>query len=197
MVRAWGTAYLGGVSRDRKPPKRITRQRLRNIALAYVGRYGGSAKRLGEVLRRRVERAHYVHGGDKEEHFGWIQETVESLLASQSLDELMNARSAAMSLHLTGKPERVIVQRLRLKGYTKTSIEAGIERIREHVGDDEDPDLIAACRYARRRGFGPYARPGRVPKERDKQLAAMMRAGFPYRLADLIYKTEDAATLPY
>lgn len=185
------------MARGTKPPKRITKPRLRNIAIAYVGRYGGSEKRLSEVLARRVERAHYVHGGDKDEHLGWVAETVASLVATRVLDEVMNARSAAMSLHLTGKPERVVRQRLRLKGYAQGSIAAGVERIREHVGDSDDPDLVAACRYARRRGFGPYARPGREPKERDKQLAAMMRAGFPYRLADLIYKTEDAGTLPY
>ena len=58
--------------------------------------------------------------------------------------------------------------------------EAGIaEQVREEVRPGEATERRAALALARRRGFGPFgeARPDR--QRREKQLAAMLRAGHP------------------
>jgi len=49
-------------------------------------------------------------------------------------------------------------------------------------------------RYAKRRGFGAFARTAN-PKPVDKQLAAMARAGFGYDLSRTVLDAEDPEAL--
>ncbi len=65
--------------------------------------------------------------------------------------------------------------KLREKGVSREIVEATLEA-------DETEEAEAEAAYVRRRRFGPYRGAGR-PDRRDKEIAAMIRAGFPMRLA--------------
>lgn len=181
-----------------KPPKRMTRPRLRNIAMAYVQRYGGSSKRLHDVLVRRAERSLRYHDEleRRPEVDDWIKGVVEELKTAGVSDDRRNARASAAQQSLQGRPLRAIRQRLQLKGYDRDSIDYALEALTAH--DEEDaaqPDWVACCRYARRRRLGPFRNPmGRV-RGRDKELAALMRAGFNYGYASRVVDAQCADTL--
>jgi len=53
--------------RGAKTPRKITAQRLENMALYYLGRYASSSANLRRVLMRKVERAAAAHGADPAE----------------------------------------------------------------------------------------------------------------------------------
>lgn len=175
----------------------MTEQRLRNIAEAYVSRYGGSTGRLRSVLRRRALRSLRYHA--EEERRDEIFDVIEALIATRvqagTSDDAREARAAAVRLSLAGRPRRVVAMKLREKGFAPEHIESAVGGLQGQEEDSVDPDLVACCRYARRRGLGPFRSPGARDKPRDKQLAALMRAGFSYALASRVVDCEDAGEL--
>jgi len=56
--------------------------------------------------------------------------------------------------------------------------------------DGAEPDLAAACRFARRRRLGPYRRGA---ADRQRELAAFARAGFDRRTAERVLACPDEA----
>ncbi|MCA9558512.1 MAG: RecX family transcriptional regulator, partial [Myxococcales bacterium] len=82
--------------------------------------------------------------------------------------------------------------KMRQRGLPADLIDAALEAADAEV---EDPDLAAAARYARRRRLGPF-RPAEARAERrEKDLAALGRAGFSYAIARRVIDAEDAAAL--
>ena len=63
------------------------------------------------------------------------------------------------------------------------------------AADVHDPDWVACCRYARRRRLGPFQSPEKSGRSREQQLRALLRAGFPYRLAVRAVDSRDPAQL--
>ena len=59
---------------------------------------------------------------------------------------------------------------------------------------DPDAEFTAACRHAQRRRLGPWRRDDRAAR-RDRDLAAMARAGFGYRMASRVVDAPDIETL--
>ncbi len=57
-----------------------------------------------------------------------------------------------------------------------------------------NPDLLAALRYARRRRLGPFCRGDRFER-REKDLAALARAGFGVAFARPVIDADDADAL--
>ncbi len=71
-------------------------------------------------------------------------------------------------------------------------IEEAVEGLAEN---HRDPDLAAALTYARRRRFGPYRTRQINDKEREKELAALARAGFSYAIAARIIAADTVEDL--
>jgi regulatory protein len=59
---------------------------------------------------------------------------------------------------------------------------------------DEGGDAAAAMRLARRRRLGPFRQSGRE-EYRQRDMAALGRAGFEYQVAAMIVDAEDVETL--
>src|SRR4051812_48702721 len=53
--------------RKRQPPRKMTRERVFNIARFHVERFSTTTGNLRAVLMRRADRALRVHGGDRAE----------------------------------------------------------------------------------------------------------------------------------
>ena len=78
---------------------------------------------------------------------------------------------------------------LRQKGVGRTDIEAALEILEAEYANRE---LTAAYKYARRRRLGPYRLPEARAARRDRDLAALARAGFGY---DIARRVVDAASV--
>jgi regulatory protein len=169
-----------GTSKKRRIPKPVTAARLEKAALAHIDRYATSAANLHQVLLRRVERSARLHDTDRAEATAWIDAIIAKLLERRLLDDAAYARARANSLHRSGASRRKIAAMLQRKGVGRSDIAAALAALEDEYDDSE---LTAAYNYARRRRLGPYRVPEVRDDRRERDLAALARAGFGFDIA--------------
>lgn len=178
----------------RRRPRPPTPASLNNAALHYLERFASSSENLRRVLMRRVERAARAGAGELEAGAPMVDELVARLLASGLLDDRVYAEGRARSLHRRGNSRRAIRAKLRRKGVGDDHIEAALAGLVPEVGDedgDEDGvDLAAARALARRRRLGPWGDGTR----RQRDLAALARAGFAFDVARRVVDGTEGET---
>ena len=91
------------------------------------------------------------------------------------------ARGCAVASHCA-----TIRAGLAAKGVASADVSAAIVSLDE--GDGAEPDLAAACAFARRRHLGPFRR---APAEPGRELAAFARAGFSRGVAETVLGCVD------
>jgi regulatory protein len=177
--------------RPRKPPRAITPEYLDTAALFYLERYASSAENLARVLLRRVEKAARAGIGDREEGRRLVDALVERYRARGLLNDRTYAEGRAKSLLRQGRPRAAIARRLAAKGVESEAIDEALGSLTE---ESPDPDLAAAITYARRRRFGTWSLQDRA-EHRERDLAALGRAGFSYELARKVVAAETVEEL--
>ena len=180
--------------RKRRQPRKVTQQFLHNAALHYLERYASSADNLRRVLMRRVRRSALVHDTDPEEGARLIDELVTRFEAAGLLDDRAYAAARVTSLRRRGASSRAIAMGLRQKGVAAPDIAAALAEHEAEV-ENEDLEFIAACRLAQRRRLGPFRPPDKVGDFRQRDLAALARAGFAYDIARRVIDHDTAADL--
>jgi regulatory protein len=165
--------------RRNRPPKPLDSARLEEIALAYVARFSTTAVKLERYLRRKLRERGWDGEGQPA-----VEGLVERYVGLGYIDDEAFARAKSGSLLRRGYGERRVRQTLG---------EAGVaEELREQVRASEGEARRAALALARRRRFGPFGS-GKPDKAlREKQIAAMLRAGHPLDSARQIV---DAASV--
>lgn len=166
--------------RRKRPPRPLDAQRLEELALAYVARFATTAAKLEGYLARKLRER------------GWDEERPADPAAIAArfaelgyIDDEAYARARAGGLLRSGYGARRIDQALR---------GAGVEEdLRISARPGERARREAALTLARRRRFGPFA--GEVPERdrREKQLAAMIRAGHGFDDARAVVDAKDVA----
>jgi regulatory protein len=157
-------------------------------ALAYLGRFASSAENLRRVLLRRVRK----RLPDDREAAAAATATIDALIAryrnSGLVDDAAYAVSRARARLRRGQSLRTIRAGLAAKGVGAEDSAAAIAALRDDGGD---PDLAAACAFARRRRLGPFRREPGDDMARDKALAAFARAGFARSAAEAVLDCAD------
>jgi len=176
-----------------KPVKRVTPQYLENAALHYLERFASSTANLRGVLMRKVKRSAQAHGTDPEEGAGWVDDLLARYVASGLLNDETYARMRTESLHRRGASTRVIAQKLAAKGVDRDETDKALDGLREDVGPDVD--LTAALALAKRRRLGVYRLPEARAAHREKDMAALGRAGFGYDIARRVVDAETPEAL--
>jgi regulatory protein len=160
----------GKASDDRRPrgarraPRPLDAARIDELALAYVARFATSAAKLERYLVRKLRERGWEGDGEPE-----VGALVARYVALGYVDDAAYARARSSGLLRRGYGPRRVRQAL---------TEAGIaEETRQATRAGEGDERRAVLALARRRRFGPFgpARPDR--QQREKQLAAMLRAG--------------------
>jgi regulatory protein len=174
-------------------PKPVTAASLENVAMHYLERFSGSAADLRRVLLRRVRRG--AESDDRAEAETRRTEgaaLVEALLAKLQgngiLDDRRYAATKAASLHRRGGSRRAVAARLAQHGVERDLIADAVGTMNEAGGDT---DLIAAGAFARRRRLGPYRSSDPTPASRQKDMAALARAGFDQNTARRVLDCRD------
>jgi len=152
--------------RQRRAPTPLDAARLDELALTYVARFATTAAKLQRYLARKLRKR------------GWEGEREPDLAALAAryvelgyVDDEAFARARSGSLLRRGYGARRVGEALR---------EAGIgEAIRDEVRASAGAERRAALALARKRRFGPFGRDALDPARRQKQIAAMLRAGHP------------------
>jgi len=177
---------------DRKV-RPVTEGYLDRAALHYLGRFNSSKENLKRVLDRKVRRRNEDGGAPTGEQLGWIEAVADKCVEYGYVDDVNYAKQRFAALLRKGKPLRVISQDLVYKGVPEDIV----ADLMTSATDDPDKDLnlVAAAAYVRRRRFGPYRRVGAVEGKAEKEKAAMLRAGFPYRMVEQILASSEEEIL--
>lgn len=168
--------------RTRRAPGPLDPARIEELALGYVARFATSTARLEAYLTRKLRER------------GWEGEeqpdpaAIAARFAARGyIDDESYARSRAEGLLRRGYGARRIEE---------TLCGAGIDdALRRAVEPGEGARRAAALRLARKRRFGPFAPEPPDRDRREKQIAALVRAGHGFDIARAVVNaagTEEA-----
>jgi len=173
-----------------KPKLKLpTEDRLKRSAVHYLERYASSSANLRRVLERRVLKACFDHDKDPAEYAALIDVVIDKCVSSGLVNDHTYAETKTASLRRRGGSKRKIEAQLSSKGIER-------QTIAEIVEDDPEAEMQAALVFARRRRLGRYRSYSGTSKrdpliQRDKDLAAMCRAGFSFDIARQIIDAVD------
>lgn len=151
-------------SQRRKRP--LDPARLEELALGYVARFATSSARLEAYLDRKLKERGWE--GDEAPDTAAL---VARFVAAGYVDDEAWARARSGSLLRRGYGMRRVSQALGAAGIA--------EDLREGLRPAEAEQRRAALALARKRGFGPFGIETPDRARREKQIAAMLRAGHP------------------
>lgn len=157
---------------------------LERAALHYLERYSASAEMLRRTLSRRVEKRARARDEDPAAFAALVEATVARAVSAGLVDDARFARARLATLRRRGTSARGASAKLAAKGVPRAEIEAAMEA--ERAEAEHDPAAVeaeAALAYAKRRRLGPFRPPEARAAHRERDLAALARAGFSYVLA--------------
>ena len=170
--------------RERRPPKPLDETKLEELALAYVARFATSAGKLEQYLKRKLRERGWPgrdEGADAPDTAALVQRYKER----GYVDDAAYAKMRSADLLRRGYGARRVGQALG---------QAGIdEATRERVEPGEAAKRQAALHLAGKRRFGPFAVKWVDPAKREKQIAAMLRAGHSFDHVRAVLDAESEA----
>ena len=184
-----------------RPARKITRQRLKNIALYYLQRFEDDMLRMmqGDGERVRVENLKAVllrrvnvyafqnPDWNRQEAVGWIDEIVAQFEGYGYVDDARFAEMKIKDYLAAGKSVRYIKGKLQLKGIDENMVDSLLE------GQDYD-EYEAALRLAKKKRIGPFRADEESRREnRQKDMGTLVRAGFGYDTAQKIMDLETVS----
>jgi regulatory protein len=171
-------AQRPGRKRKVMKPRPVTASYLKNAGMAYLGQRSASRSMLGQALKRRALKRLMVQVLDPDAA-ALIEATLDHFTALGLLDDARYAAGRAASLQRKGLPARRIAMGLKQKGLKDEIIGAAMA--------EPIDEFAQARRFAERKRLGPWRLSEPRAEQRatryEKDLAALMRAGFPFRIA--------------
>ena len=155
----------------RRPLPPLNDADLDRLALRYVERFATTRVRLAAYLARKIRERGWAGTASAEP-----AALAEKLAGLGYIDDRAFAEARAASMGRRGLGARRVTQALRFDGIGEADAEAIAPAIEADV-------TASALAFARRKRIGPYAREAPDPKAREKQVAAMVRAGHAPSLA--------------
>lgn len=180
-----------------KSKKPVSADYLERAAFYYLSRYASSSGNLRRVLRNKVRRRTGIDHEPPPEAGRWISDVVAKCVRLGLVDDRNYGAAKICSMLRSGKSLRQIRIFLMSKSLDGDLIDQLLE---ESAGPDGAVELSAAMTFAKRRRFGPFARPrdeneAERKVRREKALGAFSRAGFPFPLAKLILDSDSLEEL--
>lgn len=155
------------------PP--LNRNQLRELALRYVGRFATSRAKLCDYLNRKIRERGWADARGP-----GLEALADRFAEIGYIDDAAFALGKARSLTGRGYGKRRVVEQLRVAGIEEQHRIAACQHADEQA-------VAAALRFAERRKIGPFANsPPLDRKEREKAIAAMVRAGHGFVIARAI-----------
>lgn len=157
----------------KRPPPPLDEAALRELALRYTGRFATSRAKLLAYLNRKIKERGW--GGEDPADPQTLADRLSDL---KYVDDASYAAMKSASLARRGYGARRVAESLRADGIAETDRE-------EADAHTASESWAAASRFARRKRIGPYAQERPDPKQREKWIAAFLRAGHSYATARL------------
>ncbi len=162
------------MQQKRRPRPPLNAAKLEDMALHYVGRFATSRAKLVAYLARKLRERGW-DGTDEPP----IEALANKIVRLGYVDDSAFALSRARSLTGRGYGERRVRQALAQAGIGEGQAVAAQELA-------EGQAVEAALKFASRRAIGPFAVNAPDPAQRERALAAMIRAGHRFALARAI-----------
>ncbi len=156
---------------DKKPPPPLNDERLRGLALHYVGKYATTQAKLGAYLTRKIRE----RGWDGERRTD-VAALVEQFAELGYINDAQFAEARSRAFVRRGYGERRLNEDLRAGGIGDADAVPAKEHMAESI-------FVAAENFARRKRLGPFANEAAPPEKRQKQLHAFLRAGHSFEIA--------------
>jgi regulatory protein len=152
----------------------LDQKQLQELALRYVGRYATTQAKLSAYLRRKVRERGWddIRAPDAEA-------IAVRFVELGYIDDAAFALSKSRALVGRGYGKRRLIERLHAAGVDDEDSQAA----REHADEEA---VSAALRFAKRRRIGPFASSAADRRDRERAIAAMIRAGHGFALARAI-----------
>lgn len=188
MARIWRMRDRSNrEKRPKRSPKPLDSARLQELALAYVARFSTSAAKLEAYLQRKLREKGWEGEGEPD-----VKGLSARYVELGYIDDAAYARMKAGGLLNRGYGARRVSDALYAAGID--------EHIREDVAPDELKQREAVKTLARKRRFGPYYVPKDGedtldPNRREKQIAAMLRAGHGFDMVRTVMNARDAGAV--
>lgn len=166
--------------RKRKKARPLDESALRDLALSYVARFATTGAKLEAYLARKLRERGVAEDADGRVQTPDVAALVSRLIELGYVDDEAYARSKTRDLTARGYGARRVEQALWAAGVG--------ENVREETAPGEADLRRAAVLLAKKRRFGPFGLPPQestreeepaeqARKRREKQVAAMLRAG--------------------
>lgn len=172
--RVWHKHGLMPPRTGHRPRPPLDPSSLNELAIAYVGRFATSRAKLGDYLRRKLRERGWAGEADPD-----LAGVTDRLAGLGYVDDAAYAVARARALTGRGYGGRRVGQALHAAGIGEE--DGGEARALAH-----EERVEAALKMARRRRVGPFAADPLDPVQRDKAIAAMLRAGHGFALARAI-----------
>ena len=169
--------------RTRRPRPPLDAASLNDLALAYVGRFATTRAKLRTYLKRKLRERGWAGDGPAD-----VDGLAERFAAQGYVDDAAYALAKSRALTSRGYGLRRVEQSLRAAGVDED--DAGSARL--HATDDR---VAAALRFAERRRLGPFATKAHDRRDRERAIAAMIRAGHAFGLARRILDLPPGQTI--
>lgn len=173
----------------RREPRPIDAAQLRELALGYAARYATTAAKLQRYLDRKLRERLWTADEPAD-----VAGLVARIVALGYVDDRAFAASRQRDLTARGFGIGRVRQALAAAGVSREDVSAAIA---PPDGAPAEP-FGAAIAFARRRRFGPFARPGTTAaisgQDRlRRELAAMARAGHGFDVSRRVLTAPDEA----
>ena len=168
---------------NKKMPKKITPQRLKNIALYYLKRFETSEANLRSVLKRRIDDyAYFNKEFDRATAYQWLDELVNDFIRLGYVNDERYAEIKIRGYLAQGKSPRYILNKLKEKGIDQDLAD-------NLLNEQEYDDFESALKLAKKKKIGPFCPDEKLRRERrNKDMGVLIRAGFDY---DVVLKVLD------
>ena len=169
-----------------KLPKPPTKSRLRNIALYYLDRFESSEENLRTVLHRRIDKYAFLNKEyNPEPAYQWAEEVITECLSQNFVNDERFAEFKINNYLQAGKSKRYIEQKLKQKGIDERIVAKYFE-------NSFYSELETALNFAKKKKIGRFRiDEAQRLENRQKDLAALVRAGFDYDIAKQVLETQE------
>lgn len=149
----------------------LDRAALERLALAYVGRYATTRKKLSDYLMRKIRERGWEGEGEPP-----VEPIVTQMVERRYIDDQAFAQMKSEGLTRRGYGPGRVRLALRLAGISD-------EDGHDAMTASDASAMDAALAFARRKRLGPFSTHAHDPALQQKALAAMCRAGHGFEIA--------------
>jgi len=167
-------------------------KRLRNSAMSYLARYEVSEFQFKNTMKRKL--SYFENNLNELEKDKLINQIKSEMVLSRFIDDNRYAETKVRTIRRQGGSQRLIFAKLNEKGISKEIIQSALNIV---DGNDENPEIIAAVNFIKKKKIGVFYKNQKINDEidtytlKDKWYGSLARRGFSLEIVKKVLDIED------